>query len=157
MVFWCTLRRHWDMYFWIFNYNHTWKTEQELGNKLFSNKRTDRTGQSRLKSLYSTTKITAYSWEKQRFWDGPYSVCGVLSHFSHVWLYANLQTAAHQAPLSRGFSRQGYWSGLQCPPPGDLSNPGIEPASLMSSALADVFFTTRATWEATLKRKYKLS
>ena len=41
-------------------------------------------------------------------------------------------TAARQAPLSRGFSRQEYWSGLPCPPPGHLPDPGVEPASLMS-------------------------
>ena len=45
-----------------------------------------------------------------------------------------------------GISRQGYWSGLPCPSPGDLPNPGIEPKSLMSPALAAGFFTTRATW-----------
>ena len=43
-----------------------------------------------------------------------------------------------------GFSRQEYWSGLPCPPPGDLPNPGMEPVSLMSPALASGFFTTRA-------------
>ena len=53
-----------------------------------------------------------------------------------------------QAPLSMGFSRQEYWSGLPFPPPGDLLNPGIEPASLASLALADRFFTTSTTWEA---------
>ena len=47
-----------------------------------------------------------------------------------------------------GFSRQGYWGGLPCPPPGDLPNLGIEPVSLMSLALAGRFFTSRATWEA---------
>ena len=47
-----------------------------------------------------------------------------------------------------GVSRQEYWSGLPCPPPGDLPNPGIELASLMSPALAGGFFTTSATWEA---------
>ena len=52
-----------------------------------------------------------------------------------------------QAPLSRGFSRQEFWSGLPCPPPGDLPHPGIEPFSLMSPALAGEFFTTSATWE----------
>ena len=57
-------------------------------------------------------------------------------------------TIAQQAPLSTGFSRQEYWSGLPCPPPGDLPNPEIEPASLTSPALADTFFTTSATWEA---------
>ena len=53
-----------------------------------------------------------------------------------------------QAPLSVGFFRQEYWSELPCPPPRDLPNLGIEPASLMSPALAGIFFTTGATWEA---------
>ena len=47
-----------------------------------------------------------------------------------------------QAPLSTGFSRQEYWSGLPCPPPGDLPDPEIEPTSLKSLALAGRFFTT---------------
>ena len=47
-----------------------------------------------------------------------------------------------------GFSKQEYWSGLPFPPPGDLSDRRIELASLMSPALADRFFTTRAAWEA---------
>ena len=53
-------------------------------------------------------------------------------------------TVANQTPLSMGFSRQEYWSGLPCSPPGDLSIPGIEPGSLMSPALAGGFFTTSA-------------
>ena len=57
------------------------------------------------------------------------SVC-VLSHLSRVRLLAVLCTIAHQAPLSMGFSRQEYWSGLPCPPPGDLPDPGIEHVSL---------------------------
>ena len=44
-------------------------------------------------------------------------------------------TVAHQAPLSMEFSRQEYWSGLPCPPLGDLPNPGIEPMSPVSPAL----------------------
>ena len=48
---------------------------------------------------------------------------------------------------SMGFSRQKYWSGLPCPPPGDLPDPEVEPVSLMSPALAGRFFTSRATWE----------
>ena len=52
----------------------------------------------------------------------------MLSHFNHVWLFGTLWTVARQAPpLSVGFSRQEYRSGLPCPPPGDLSNPGIKP------------------------------
>ena len=47
-----------------------------------------------------------------------------------------------------GFSRQEYWSGLPCPSPGDLPDPGIEPVSLMPSALAGRLFTTSASWEA---------
>ena len=50
--------------------------------------------------------------------------------------------------LSMGFSRQEYWSGLPCPPPGDLPNPGIKLKSLMSPALGGRFFTTSATWDS---------
>ena len=57
-------------------------------------------------------------------------------------------TVAREAPLSMGFSRQEYWSGLPGPPPGDLPDPGIKPTSLMSPALAGEFFPTTATWEA---------
>ena len=53
----------------------------------------------------------------------------VLSHFNRVRLFAILWTIARQAPLSMGFSRQEHWSGLPCPPPGDLPDPGIEPVS----------------------------
>ena len=51
---------------------------------------------------------------------------------------------AHQAHLSMEFSRQEYWSGLPCPPPGDLPDPGFEPASHSSPALGGVFLTTSA-------------
>ena len=47
-----------------------------------------------------------------------------------------------------GFSGQEYWSGLPYPPPGDLPDPGLELVPPVSPALADVFFTTSATWEA---------
>ena len=53
-----------------------------------------------------------------------------------------------QAPLSMGFSRQVYWSGLSRAPSGDLPNPEIKPTSLISPAMAGRFFTTSATWEA---------
>ena len=60
-----------------------------------------------------------------------------------------LWTVACQASLFMGFSRQEYWSGLPCPPPGDLPIPGIEPVSLMSPALAGRFFTSSATLDET--------
>ena len=72
-------------------------------------------------------------------------VCSATSDLSNS---ATPWTVAHQAPLSMGFSRQEYWRGLPCPPPWDLPNPGIEPRSLMSPALAGQFFTTSATGEA---------
>ena len=72
----------------------------------------------------------------------------MLNHFSRVQLFVTLWTIAHQAPPSMGFSRQEYWSGLPCSPPGDLPDPGIEPESLVSPALAGRFFITSAIWEA---------
>ena len=61
-------------------------------------------------------------------------MCGCGCVLSWVQLFA--------APLSIAYSRQEYWSGLTFPPPGDLSNPGIEPLPLASPALAGRFFTT---------------
>ena len=74
----------------------------------------------------------------------------ILSHFSYVQLFVTLWTRTLQVPLSMGFSRQEYWSGLPWPPPRDLHNPGIEPVSLTSPVLVGGFFTTGATWEAHL-------
>ena len=74
----------------------------------------------------------------------------VLCRFSFIQLFAAPCTAARQAPLSMGFSRQEYWGGLPCPPPGHLPNSGIEPVSLKSPALEGRFFTTSAPWEALL-------
>ena len=54
----------------------------------------------------------------------------------------DLWTVAHQVSMSMGFSRQEYWDGLPCPPPGDLPDPGIKPTSPASPALAGGFFTT---------------
>ena len=65
-----------------------------------------------------------------------------------VQLILTLWTVARQAPLSMGLSRQEYWSGLPFPPPGDLPDPGIEPACLTSPAAADEVFTTISAWEA---------
>ena len=81
--------------------------------------------------------------------EAPKLACGcMLSCFSHVWLFVTPCTRAHQAPLSIGFSRPEYWTGLPFPPAGDLPDPGVKPMSLTSSALTGRFFTTSATWEA---------
>ena len=74
----------------------------------------------------------------------------MLSLFSHTQLCVTLWTVARQSPLSMGFSRQEYWGRLLCHPPGDLSDPGIKPASLTSLALAGRFCTT-STPEKPLK------
>ena len=66
----------------------------------------------------------------------------MLSHFSCVQLFVMLWTVARQAPLSMGFSRQEYWSGLSCSPPGDFPDP-----RRLSPTLAGGFFTTSVTWE----------
>ena len=59
----------------------------------------------------------------------------MLSHFSHVCLLAILWTIAHKAPLSIGCSRQDYWSGFPCPPPGDLPYPEVKHKSPVLTAL----------------------
>ena len=86
-------------------------------------------------------------------------VC-VLSHFSHLGCFVTLWTVDQQPPLSMGFSRQEYRSGLPCHPPGDLPDVVIECVSLRSSALANWFLTTTATLETcsiwtTLANLYK--
>ena len=63
----------------------------------------------------------------------------MLSCFSHARFFMTLWTLAGQTPLPKGLSWQEYWSGLTVPPPGDLPDPGIEPVSLMSPALAGKF------------------
>ena len=90
---------------------------------------------------YHNGKVTAtlFIWKILTDW------C-MLSHFSHIWFFVTLKNMAHQAPLSMGFSRQEYWSELPCSPPGHLPNPGIEPTSVISPALAGGFFTTSTTW-----------
>ena len=72
----------------------------------------------------------------------------MLSRFSLVQFFATLWTLACQDPLSMGFSRQEYCSGLPCLPPEDLPDLGTERASLISLALAGGFFITSAMWEA---------
>ena len=69
---------------------------------------------------------------------------------SHVWLFATPRTAARQAPLSMGFSRQEHWSGLPLPSPGDLANSGIEqvPSCLLfcSIPVHDSMIFFRGPW-----------
>ena len=89
---------------------------------------------------------TSTTWEVPYPIDVCVCVC-VLSCFSHVLLFATLWTAVCQAPLSMGFSRQEYWSGLPCPLLGERPNPGIKPTSPRSPALAGWFFTTSINWE----------
>ena len=74
----------------------------------------------------------------------------LLSRFSLVRLFSALWTTVRQAPQSVGFSRQENWSGLPCPPLGDLPNSGIEPVPLTAPALTGRFFTTSTTWDLPL-------
>ena len=81
-------------------------------------------------TLYFPDSSCMFSYQP---WVGQYDWRTLSSHacmwscFSHVWLFLTPWTVSCQAPLSLGFSRQEYWSGLPCPPPGDLPDPEIEP------------------------------
>ena len=68
-----------------------------------------------------------------------------------VRLFMTPWSVAHQAPLSMGLSRQEYWSELPFPPPGDLSDPGIEPRSPRIPVLAGRFFTTKPPGKAVVR------
>ena len=94
--------------------------------------------------IYTTLLIyyLYYKTEKQTFMKVRLSQL-----LSLVQLFAIPWTVGCQALLSMGFPRQEYWSGVPFPTPGDLPNPGSEPVSLASPALAGRFFTTSATWE----------
>jgi len=95
-------------------------------------------------SLFFVFVFMYYLYEK---YYKPICAC-VPNCFSCVWLFATLWTVTHQAPLSMGFSRQDYWSGLPCPPPGNLPDPGIKP---VSPALAGRFFTTEPPGKSYVK------
>ena len=81
----------------------------------------------------------------------------VTNYFSNIQLFATHWTAVRQSPLSMEFSRQEYWGGLPVLPSRVSSDPGMEPASLTSPALARSFFTTSATWESPLERMQSVS
>ena len=79
-----------------------------------------------------------FLWDSFRLVYDAYCCCSLVAK-SCLTLCDPMDYIAHQAPLSMGFSRQEYWSGLPCPPPGDLPDPVIKPKF---PALADRFFTT---------------
>ena len=81
----------------------------------------------------------------------------MLSCFHCVQFFVTPWTVAPQAPLPMGFSRQEYWSGLPCPPPGDVPDPRIKPTFLLFPAFAGGFFTTTATWEAVRQHRFWIS
>ena len=81
-------------------------------------------------SSMPTQYIHTYTWYRA-VWVYSKGAC-MLSPFSSVWLFVTLWAIAHQFPLSIGFYRQEYWSGLPRPPPGDIPDAGIE---LVSSPL----------------------
>ena len=96
---------------------------------------------------FSVLKDVSWAWGKwyQGWTSASMCACSVTPS---VPLCANLWTFCGQAHLSTGFSRQEYWSGLLCPPVGDLSDPEINPFLSYPIALAGGFLTTSVTWEA---------
>ena len=101
--------------------------------------------------LFSTPWSAAYQappsmgFSRQEYWSGVPLPSARVAYWIIKKVFATLWTIAYQVPLSIGFSTQIYWSGLPGPPPGDLPDPGTEPAFLMSHVLAGGFFTTSAT------------
>ena len=87
-----------------------------------------------LKSKHTQKSLFPRSFQSP--WENSSCALDSAQSLNHVRLFATPWTVAHQAPLSMGFSRQEYWSGLPFPTPGDLPHPGIEPTSLESPALA---------------------
>ena len=130
--------------------NTVWLWEKPLGNWLFhsvglilpraSLQSRDCRSKSPEANLKSPLARDGTSWAL-------ISVCAP-SPFSRVRLFETWWTVARLSPLSMGFSRQEYWSGLPCPLPGDLPDPGIKPVPLVSPTVAGGFFTTSATGEA---------
>ena len=90
--------------------------------------------------------LSKRDWEKGRVTPKGRPLNLLSCVLSRVQLFGTPWTIARQAPLSMGSSRQEYWSGLPCPPPGDLPHPGIETVSLRSPAPTAGFFTTSATF-----------
>ena len=85
-----------------------------------------------------SNSLRPYGLEPTRFlclWDFPGNDTGASANAKSLQSCPTLWTVACQAPLSMGFPRQEYWSGLPCPSPGDLPNPGIKSTSLTSAYL----------------------
>ena len=102
----------------------------------------------RATSLQSRLTRSSIKSQKAEKWLRYIRRAWVRAHSLSVRLFATSWVVAGQAPLSMGFSRQEYWSGLVFSPPGDLPDPGIKPTSLTSPALAGRFFSTSTTSEA---------
>ena len=100
----------------------------------------------RMLTIWSVS--STFSKSSLYIWSSQFMYCWSLAWILSITLPACEMSADRQAPLSMGFSRQEYCSGLPFPSPEDLSYSGIEPMSLTSPALAGRFFTTSTIWEA---------
>ena len=94
--------------------------------------------------------MEAFSFLFNNFFLNNYALDFCVCVFSCIWFFVTPWTVAHQAPLFMEFSRQEQQSGLPCPPLGDLPDPGVEPAFLMSPGLTGWFFTTAPPGEPML-------
>ena len=124
------------------------KIDREEGNGIVSTPSLQHYHQNLDSETQKPTKQVKMPHAYNSYWDSAVflecvCVCArVLSHFSCVPLFVTLWTIVFQAPLSMGFSRQEYWSGLLYPPPEGLLDSGIEPVSPAVPALKVDFFTT---------------
>ena len=106
---------------------------------------------------WTQTELRGLSMHHGNKYGGSFAVyVYVLSSFSRVQLCVTLWAVALQAPLSMGFFQQEYWNGLPCPPPGDLPDPGIKPASPASPTLLVEFFIIDPLWRFLKNLKVEL-
>ena len=136
-------------------YNSTNSLGPEVRQRLkYDNKKVGFIKEKLINKTTSKLKCSAFQKTLLRERENSYrlgkDICRRVCVLSHVQLFATPWTVAQKAPLSMEFSRQEYWSGFPFPTPEDLPNPGIEPVSPVSPALANGFFTSWAIWEVTL-------
>ena len=105
-----------------------WPCEQILLHEMYSVKLSFWVMLLRGKNMFSFS-FPSFCWLQGRISSHPDLYASVLCCFGHVWLFATPRTVVRLTPLSMGFPRQEYWSGLPFPPSGDFPDPGIKPKS----------------------------
>jgi len=135
---------NWATSLWLFTFMH-WRRKRQP-TPVFLPRESQGWGEPGGAAVYGVaqrrTRLKWLSSSSNSMASGSGFLCAVLSLQSCLTLFDPMDVA-HQAPLSMGFSSQGSWSRLPCPPPRDLCDPGIEPSSLTSPVLAGKIFIVK--------------